>query len=288
MSKKVVVRFGKYKHLTFLELFHLDPDYFIALRKSQFFKKYLTREVSEYNKVYNTHVATKKELMRSNKRINIPKPMLDRGIDLMYKWVTKEEFDNILKQEFNPTQAQLKECLTASKHFYTRQVELDKINLVSLHINRYEDLFKQVKNRDFSCIKPEKQWYAQIEQHLELVDILEAKEKVVGVHSKTFKVRLNNYYQQKKLTKGPNISFDKLTIEERLELLALYDKCKVSSDTIQIKHAPKDQVVEDISFEEVPLYEETLKDVVIEEIDNQQDSQPKLSLDELKKLLKSK
>lgn len=288
-KRKAVVRFGKYKDLTFLDLYNTDPEYFIDLKSSKFFNQYDQHEIRAYNIVYKKFVATQKELSKSTKAGTFPDGMLNRAIELMYQWVSKGEFNDILKKEFNVSTTQLKDCYSSAYASYRRQIELEKINLVSLHINRYEDLFKQVKNKDFSRIKPERQWQAQIDQHLELVSILQSKEKIIGVHSKTFKVRLNNFYEKKKLVKLSDFNLEKLTVSEKIELLGLFDKCRVNKDMdIKVIGNKKQDIAQDVSFEEVSLIENTLKEVNIQPIDNDADSKPKLTLGELKALLKQK
>lgn len=288
-KRKVVVRFGKYKDLTFLDLYNTDPEYFIELRDSKFFQQYNQPEVRAYTTVYKKYVATKKQLSTTNRGARFPDGMLTRAIELMYQWVNKGEFNAILTKEFNASAIQLKDCYACAFASYRRQIELEKINLVSLHINRYEDLFKSVYNKDFSKIKPERQWQAQIDQHLELVDILQSKEKIIGVHSKTFKIRLNNFYEKKKLVKLSDFDLDKLTVEEKIELIGLFDKCKVSKDMeIKVTGAKKQDIAQEVNFEEISLIENTLKDVNIQQVDNEADNKPKLTLGELKVLLKQK
>lgn len=288
-KRKVVVRFGKYKELTFLDLYNTDPEYFIELRDSKFFSQYDKVEVKAYTTVYKKYVATKQQLSKSVRTAPFPDGMLTRAIELMYQWVNKGEFNDILTKEFNASSVQLKECYASAFASYRRQIELEKINLVSLHINRYEDLFKSVSNKDFSNYKPDRQWQAQIDQHLELVDILQSKEKIIGVHSKTFKIRLNNFYEKKKLVKLSDFNLDKLTVDEKIELIGLFDKCRVSKDVVfKVQENKKIDIAQEVAFEEVSLIENTLKDVNIQQVDNDADNRPKLTLGELKALLKQK
>jgi len=290
MKKKSLVGFGKYKNLTFDQVLEEDPEYFIKMRDCKFFKEYAVKETRDYNKIYNKYIASKKKLLTSSQTAPITEAMMDRGIELMFEWVSKSEFDRIITEEHNPNKKQLSELYTKCKSIYQRHCDEEKINIISLHLSRYEVMFKELDKLKYDHIK-KWEWRLKLETKKlsDMLNVMYSKEKLLGIHNKTFKIRLNNFFEKRKASTTPDVNFDLLKQEERIELLNLFDKCKkVDQAPISIQGKRDENLIEEIAFEELPLIENTLKNAEVEVIDNESDKEKPLTLEDLKKILKQK
>lgn len=104
----------------------------------------------------------------------------------------------------------------------------ERESLINTHVKRYEKLFEENFEKtidDFSHVPPEMRKYMLIDSLVIAMDALVAKEKVMGLHSKTFRVQLNNFYKKKIIAQ---YNFDKQNFEDLVRLKELLAKMKTT------------------------------------------------------------
>ena len=101
--------------------------------------------------------------------------------------------------------------------------KLERDSLIQVHVKRYERLFQNNYNKkvsDFPCLEPHIAKYLVVDSLMIALDALVAKEKVLGLHTKNFRVQLNNFFKKKILAQYNFASIDFNLLVRLKELLA--------------------------------------------------------------------
>lgn len=286
MKKNLKVRFGKYKDKTLKWLSENDIEYFKKIRNYKFFKNYNEVEVRNYNKLLNKSIP-RDELIKIKEESGLSKEFIEQGLITYYEDFNIDNVKSKLK-DIGIKDYLIPEYLTTIKNIFSKNIDLEKTHLIEIHVNRYERMYNKISNSSPSG----KNWLKKEKlKNISLLNIMQSKEKILGLHSKIFKVELNNYYNSKKLQSLPDIDFNKLNIEEKKELLRLYDICyKKNNDGIFIKKI--DRFVEDVEIiEEEVIIEAPILNAKIEKKEEssvKSNLTSNLTLEEVKKQIQEK
>lgn len=142
--------------------------------------------------------------------------------------------------------------ITEAKRIIKDQYQKDLNSVVGVHSKRYELEIQRLLRYVPSSAIYEKSRMQTIENYLNLLDVIQHKEKLYGLHNKSINILINN-----QLNVQINISkFDlsKLEMAEKIELLNLIEKSKkTESEVFGIIKASdnKNENITNIDFEEV-------------------------------------
>ena len=115
---------------------------------------------------------------------------------------------------------------------FTANLEIKKFSkeeresLINTHVKRYEKLYNENKNKtvkDFPGMPSQVAKYLVIDSLVIALDALVAKERVMGLHTKTFRVQLNNFFK-KKIVK--NYNFNSHDLNDLIRLKQLLEKMR--------------------------------------------------------------
>lgn len=216
------VEYGKYSTRQFKWVVKYDPDYFKQIKKL-YYEKYDYTKRMLYDRMYDKHFKNA-ELFLDKKQEIVDIFLLNRrqGKNVVrLKESMTHQYKGISLQFLN-------ECADEAKAIIKKEFEIEKDFLVDIHILRYEELFDKAINPDIERIPIQYRNSFLSESYINALDILAQKEKSLGIHSKTFKLQINNYLQQKKFQAKKTINFDILSFKEQVELLNLIEATKVS------------------------------------------------------------
>lgn len=155
------------------------------------------------------------------------------------------------------------------------EAKLERESLINIHIKRYEQLFEEnIEKRisDFIHIPQHLRKYALIDCYVIAMDALIAKERVLGLHTRSFRVQMNNFFKKKIVSQ---YNFNQQNFNDLIRLKELLDKMKttetivVSNDadfelreeskTIDVSHVEVNTQVSDKIKEELKVNIDTIK-----------------------------
>lgn len=283
MAKKSYIKFGKYKEKTFEWVAKNDPDYYIKMRELKFFRKYSKSDVISYQRWVDA--------VKDTKEIISSRPHLDSGIieKCLVYYYEKNSYEYVFEklQEMNLSYTIAREYMTVVRKLYSSNIDKEKENLIQIHVNRYENMYLRLKDKKIS--KDSKNYLRyEVFKYLQMISLLQAKEKILGIHSRIFKVQLNNYYQAKKIKALPDLDFTQLTIDEKKQLISLFDKCKEKQNEFKIIPNTQQSKKIEILADEAEIIESPIQqsNILIEKEEDK--VKPTLSLEELKKQIQLK
>lgn len=123
--------------------------------------------------------------------------------------------------------------------------------LINTHVKRYEKIFEENISKtldDFAYAKPHVARFLLIDSYFIAMEALVAKERVLGLHTKHFRVQLNNFFK-KKIVKKYN--FAQQDFNDLIRLKELLEKMKTTE-------REDFQVVQNIDLEEESNKVETI------------------------------
>jgi hypothetical protein len=199
--------------------------------------------------------------------------MIKSGIDLS----TCEE---ILSEEINPNTNKkfaprfIHNAVVVASGLIRRNYEIQQEEVVGLHIKRYNEEITRLLNIKLDRIPPQKRLAVKVEAYMNCLDTLHQKEKLLGMHTKDFKIIINNEETTIVREKKPKLDISKLTLAEKIELNALLEKSRKSDDdevcSVILK---KDVVGETIDIEAEVIVEKS-------NIDRMENREPQKAIDD--------
>lgn len=216
------VGYGKYTTRQFKWVAKYDPDYFKQI-KELYYKKYDYTKRMLYDRMYDKHF----------KNIDLFVDKRQEIVDIFL--LNRRQGKNVVRLKESMTHQYkgislqfLNECAEEAKAIIKKEFEIEKDFLVDIHILRYEELFDKAITPDTSRIPVQYQNSFIAESYINALDVLAQKERSLGIHSKTFKVQINNFLQQRKDNSKKTINFDVLSFKEQVELLNLIEATRIS------------------------------------------------------------
>jgi len=107
-----------------------------------------------------------------------------------------------------------------------RRSKEERESLINTHVKRYEKLYRDNKNKtvkDFPGLPGHIAKYLVIDSLVISLDALVAKERVMGLHTKRFRVQLNSFFK-KKIVKSYN--FNSHDLDDLIRLKQLLEKMR--------------------------------------------------------------
>lgn len=187
-------------------------------------------------------------------------------IDLIKSGVSLDGCKSIFMERINPNTHRLfherflQDCVLRANKLIKQVYEINKTDLIGVHIQRYD----QEVNRLLNIPTPREEEYENIKHYWadfnrkclsmsQCLDALQQKEKLLGIHTKSFKLIINNEEETIVREKKLKIDITLLTLEEKIELNSLLEKSRRTDDEIGgvILREKRDSVVEDVEHEEI-------------------------------------
>ncbi len=259
MVKKIVrvdfkVNYGKYKDKTLVWVINNDLEYFKSI-KGSYYAKY-----DELHKQFYDHLYKKVEskLKFLNEVTDQEKVLTNKVADEMCKGASLTSILVTFRQQ-DFTDKQVYDAINRAKVTVKKHYDSENTRMVNLHILRYEDFFKDNINPDLSKVLPAYRKQVLADKFNVAMESLLAKEKMLGIHTKTFKIKYSNYISTQRQVNKKDFDFKKLTIKERFKLLEIIEKSEVrKNDDIKpiIKQASDIQdavIIKETKKEEIEL-----------------------------------
>lgn len=229
-----LVGYGIFSDKTMLWLVKNDPEEFKSIKRS-FYKKYDFLQKHEYDRIYEKYFNSVNKY--ADKRQEIVNLFIEaRKIGITY---TQARY-NIAPLYKGILSTFLDECIQESKDFISKQFEIEKDYLIDLHVLRYEEMYRNFIEPDLTKISPAYHKITKANSLLQAVETLVQKERLLGLHSKNFKIRVSESHKQIENKKQKTYDLSYLHLSEQIELLSLINKTKVS-DIVVAKSEEVDQ-----------------------------------------------
>lgn len=162
---------------------------------------------------------------------------LDKKQEIVSSIIEQKKFDNknfylikpILQERYKGISlALIEQCIIEAKATLSKEFEIEREFIVDIHTLRYEELYATSLDPDLSNVPLMFHDSALTESYSTAIDILFQKERALGLHSKMFKVQINNYLQTKNKKSNNGLNFNSLTLDEQITLLQLVEDSRVS------------------------------------------------------------
>lgn len=188
------------------------------------------------DKCCTLHMAKKKKVIRkkAHPRIGEKKKRIEEVSLMLEKGNAPRECIEYLvtKYEIHPKNA--RNYLTEVYKLAEANAHKEKDFVFSVHMERYEKIYASAIWRINAMVPPEPDQYKALTfAFREAMQALQAKEKLLGLHSKLVRIEVTNTVAtiEMEQVKGPIKGYDykKLSIEELMEMSILFEKGRLAS-----------------------------------------------------------
>lgn len=196
---------------------------------------------------------------QTSERFDFMDEYIDIVLQLYYKGFTRDVVYEYLTSELKLPPTTANGVLDAAVRKTKDNFDIDKEYILNLHIKRYEDISSYCESLKVNNPKDIFEVNKKFDSLITWLESLNQKERLLGFHTKTFKVKFKNYLQSKN-KKKTSYDFSKLSIEELLELKEYLNQNTEQKFMIKArKEAPPDfiEVSDEIVIEESALRKET-------------------------------
>lgn len=168
------------------------------------------KQKRDYSKVSKRSNQTSERFDFMDDYINIVLELYYKGFtrDVVYEYLTSE-----LKLPPTTANGVLDAAIRKTKDIF----DLDKEYLLNLHIKRYEDISAYSSSIRVNNPGDIFELNKKFDSLITWLESLNQKERLLGFHTKTFKVKFKNYLKTKN-TKKTRYDFSKLSIEELIKI----------------------------------------------------------------------
>jgi hypothetical protein len=225
MSKKKVVRsnsdigskvgYGKYKDKTLTWVAKNDIEFFKQI-ENLYLSNYHPRKKVLYRRLFDQYV----------NEVSPPKieEYVQKVISFLKGKQTSEYIINHLKN-LNLNHSTITSIMIDANNFIRKEFELEKNFLLDIHLLRYETIYIDNIDVNLDHISAGYRKAVLCEHKITALETLFQKEKLLGVHTKSFKLQLDKHSV---VHKNANLDFDlsRLTASERLEIFQILEKAK--------------------------------------------------------------
>lgn len=212
------VGFGKFKDKLLSDLAKEDLESFKQL-KELYYDKYDSKKQKHYKAVEKKYVL--------HNGINNVKPsqtlIIEEAIFLMKQRWVGNQIRTLFSEKYNLNELQINSIMSDANTLIRREFESEKSLLLDLHLLRYEEIYLENIDVDLDEVPAGYKKALKCEHTITAMETLFQKERLLGVHTKAFKLKANESILQNK-----TVEFD-ITIlnsNERLEILGLLNKAK--------------------------------------------------------------
>lgn len=189
--------------------------------------------------------------------------------------------------------------LTKASAIIASQYPKDRATIVGIHVKRYnqdyDDIVMWFEEQQYLQVPEKYRKQTQIAKLFDALDLLEAKERVLQLHTKNTQIKVYNTLNAKVKEKKAIFDLSTLSLTEKIDFLSLIVRSKKSHSEVLgvIPHGTKreNQITEDIEVEIVPPNITKIKQTNIP-LPAPQPQQPEVLLtnitDKIKKALEKK
>lgn len=216
-SKDKTVGFGKNKDKLLIDVAKNDLEFFQQIENLYYSKYDLAKQ--------KYYVSLKKKFVENQGLYN-QENLLDKvseAVSLMKQRQSSNQISKHLSTQYNLKRETVEKIMSDANTLIRKEFEDEKSLLLDLHLLRYEEIFLENLNLNLDEIPVGYRKAMKCESLITAMDTLFQKEKLLGVHTKTFKLRANTSVLERKDTE-----FDMTILSkgERLEVFELLSKAK--------------------------------------------------------------
>lgn len=188
-------------------------------------------------------------------------------IDLFKKGLSDDEIKEHLISQHDMSVHSVNNYLSSARTILRNDFAKDRETIIGLHLRRYD---KDINN--LISIQPRtNNWNKAIEiktnAYLQLIELMTQKEKLLGFHSKKFNIQINNEVNVTVVIKPNKYDLSLLTFSEKIELMALLDKAKITGHEVEgIIPNPNKIVAKTIDIDYTDVTNEPLNITQIEKV----------------------
>lgn len=174
---------------------------------------------------------------KGGKQGNLEK-LVYRTIDWIKEGMSLDTCKEILTNQLNPATKKpyhprfVNEVVTTANTTIKEYYNYHKSQLIALHTKRYDKDINELLNIDVSGYLPYKQTEKKIEAYMRLLDVMQQKETLLGMHRKSFRLIINNEQTTIVREKKARLDISKLSLQEQIELNNLLEKARKNEDEI--------------------------------------------------------
>ena len=210
------VGFGKFKEKDLI---------WVAKNEFEFFKQIEALYYPKYNeekKVYYNSLKKKFSKIEDLSINKFEKEIIEVVDLLKLKW-TSFQIQDYLQGKYDLSESNRGLIISDAIALIRQSFELEKTFLIDIHLLRYEEIFLENLNANLDEVPVGYKKAMKCEHLITAMDTLFQKEKLLGIHTKAFKLKATESMLQR-----PDTEFDMtiLTANERLELFSLLKKAK--------------------------------------------------------------
>lgn len=218
------------------------------------------RAIKDYKVVDPKNRPTEEEMSKKKGgRSGNMERLVYKTLDWIKEGIALDVCKEILTNEINPSTKRpyhirfVNEIVHEANKLIKQSYNYHKTQIVSLHTKRYDKQIQELLNIDVSRWEPYKQVGKKIEAYMYLLDVLQQKETLLGMHRKSFKIVINNEQTTVVRDKKPKIDISKLTLDEQIEFNTLLEKARRSEEDLisVILNDNANEVIEDVECEVV-------------------------------------
>lgn len=220
VDSKLNVGFGKFKNKLLSDLAKTDLEYFKQI-KVLYYDRYSPAKKDYYRSIEKKYV--------SNNGLRNTKPddvsIVEEAVTLMkLKW-SNNRITTFLADKYSLNKRQLISIMSDVNTLIRKEFESEKSLLLDLHLLRYEEIYLENISINLEEVPAGYRKAVKCEHTITAMETLFQKERLLGVHTKAFKLKANESILEKK-----QVEFDVsiLSSVERLEIFSLLNKAKAT------------------------------------------------------------
>ncbi len=239
----------------------------------------MKKTVVDHNKI-------SKRSNNTSKRFDVMDKGIETVIELYYKGYSRETtYEYLIKHlGLKPTNAN--GVLDSALRKIRDEIDSDRLYIFNLHIKRYDEISEYCENIKVSNPNDIFQVNKKYDALLTHLECLVQKERLLGFHTKTFKVKFKDYLKGKEKEKN-NYDFSKLTDDEMLIINSYLSEeqfdehIEVDDEIMNVKKETTKQDVEPSSLQNEIEIKPKIKLKKIEK--DIQQSAPGLTIEDIKR-----
>jgi hypothetical protein len=218
------VGFGRRKSELLSALAKDDNAFFVQI-KELYYIKYDKIKQKYYDSLYKKFV--------TNNGLHCANHFSDKVaevVSLMKDRKTSTEIMNLFSDKYDLNKNTIHSIIGDANTIIRQEFELEKSFLLDLHLLRYEEIFLENLNVDLDEVPAGYKKALKCEHLITAMDTLFQKERLLGIHTKNFKLKVTQNQIQES-----NTEFDItiLSVNERLETISLLNRAKTVEEYIR-------------------------------------------------------
>jgi hypothetical protein len=248
-KKAYILASTKYKRKSLASSLEKDRAYFERLVDTVDWKT-----IDKKDRIAIKQALGKPSVVESSSTIDTHRDKVTYARELINQGNTKQVVIEKIVDKYLVTDSIALSVTDAALAQEKQDFEIHKQQVIDLHVDRYEKIYQQRIDVDLSELRESNSLPSHVIDNMEIqhwliaVEALQSKEKVLQMHTKKFKIELNNYIKFQETQKTQQkLHFSKLTLEQLLRLEFLLKK---ASDSL-----PQPKTYDESTIEEVPYQE---------------------------------